>query len=121
MTNLERILHEKDIKQKEVAVSLGVSAPTVSDWVNGKKNPAGKNLIKLSNLLECTTDYILGVESEDASDNEFIWLDDLSADEIADKCYEDFRILFSRSNKVTHEQMKGFYIDTYKRFNTRQQ
>jgi len=49
----------KGYSQKELAELMGVSQPTVCDWETGKKNPAGKNLKKLSTLLGCTTDYLI--------------------------------------------------------------
>lgn len=115
MNNIKKARLEKGLSQKEVALTLNVSTPSVSDWESGKKFPAGKNLIELSKLLECSIDYLLGNDEDDSE--AFAWLDDLTPDQIAEKCYEDFKIVFSRSaNKTTHEQMKGFYIDTYKRF-----
>lgn len=50
------------LSQKEVAITLGVSVPTVSDWESGKKFPSGKNLVKLAQLLKVSTDYLLGLE-----------------------------------------------------------
>jgi transcriptional regulator with XRE-family HTH domain len=60
MNNIKNAREKKRMSQKEISVSLGVSAPTVSDWENGKKSPAAKNLLALSKLLECSTDYLLG-------------------------------------------------------------
>ncbi len=60
MSNFKRAREAKHISQKEIALSLGVSQPTVSEWESGKKNPAGKNLIALSELLGCSVDFILG-------------------------------------------------------------
>lgn len=50
------------LSQKEIAISLGVSVPTVSDWESGKKFPSGKNLVKLAQVLHTTTDFLLGCE-----------------------------------------------------------
>lgn len=56
--------------QKQVALMIGVSCPTVSEWESGKKTPAGKNLIELSRLLSCSTDYLLGVSDHPTPSNE---------------------------------------------------
>lgn len=48
--------------QKQVAASLGVSAPTVSEWEGGKKNPKPEHLAQLADLLGVTTDYLLDRE-----------------------------------------------------------
>ncbi len=57
--------------QKYVALSLGVKAPSVSDWEKGKTNPTLENLISLSNLLGVSTDMLLGVEpiSDESTSN----------------------------------------------------
>lgn len=52
------------LSQKEIAITLGVSVPTVSDWESGKKFPSGKNLVKLAQLLKVSTDYLLGLEEK---------------------------------------------------------
>lgn len=46
--------------QKEVALTLKVSAPTVSEWESGKKNPTVQNLKKLSEMFSCSIDFLLG-------------------------------------------------------------
>lgn len=46
--------------QKQVALTLHVSAPTVSDWESGKIYPSASNLVALSNLYHTSIDYLLG-------------------------------------------------------------
>lgn len=46
--------------QKQVALELGVSAPTVSEWESGKKNPISNNLQKMSDMFGVSVDYLLG-------------------------------------------------------------
>ena len=53
--------------QKYVAISVGVSAPTVSMWESGAKDPTRDNLVKLADLFGVTTDYLL--EREAAGEN----------------------------------------------------
>lgn len=48
------------MSQKEVALSLHVAAPTVSDWERQKKYPSIENLKALSSLLGVSIDYLLG-------------------------------------------------------------
>lgn len=45
--------------QKEVAITLNVSAPTVSDWEREKKYPTAENLKQLADLFSVSTDYLL--------------------------------------------------------------
>lgn len=51
--NLGRYIEAKGKTQKEVAEYLGVSAPTVSDWINGKKFPRMDKVEMLANYFGC--------------------------------------------------------------------
>lgn len=46
--------------QKFVALSVGVSMPTVSQWEAGIKNPSVENLIRLADLYDASVDYLVG-------------------------------------------------------------
>lgn len=62
VNNVKNARINAGLSQKELALTMNVSIPTVSDWESGKKFPKGKNLIKLAQILRTTTDYLLGVE-----------------------------------------------------------
>lgn len=47
------------MSQKFVALSVGVSPPMVSQWESGIKEPSKDTLVKLANLFNVTTDYLL--------------------------------------------------------------
>lgn len=49
----------KGMSQKAVAITLGVSSPTVSDWERERKYPTIENLKQLSDLFCVSTDYLL--------------------------------------------------------------
>lgn len=51
------------ISQKAAAISLNVSAPSVSAWESGKNGPTLENLIAMAELYHVTTDELLGVDS----------------------------------------------------------
>lgn len=59
------------LSQKQVAIPLGVSTPTVSEWETGKKAPSTQNLKKLSELLHVTTDFLLNCEPNSPSETMF--------------------------------------------------
>ena len=52
MNKIGELLIERGIQQKELALAVGVSEPTVSDWVNQKKDPRGANIKKLADFFE---------------------------------------------------------------------
>lgn len=62
MNRIKELADRMGISQKELAISIGVSQPTVSDWCNGKKNPTGKNLDKVAAYFNVTKAVILGYE-----------------------------------------------------------
>ena len=48
------------LSQKYVAVTLGVAAPSVSNWESGKSRPTAENLKQLAKLFGVSVDYLLG-------------------------------------------------------------
>lgn len=73
MTLSERIteLRKKSgLSQEELAEKLDVSRQAISRWESGATAPDAENLIKLSKIFNVSTDYLLCVEKETASENE---------------------------------------------------
>ena len=62
MNIVRELRKKKGIQQKELAIEIGVSIPTVSDWETGKKDPTGERLKKLANYFEVDELVILGQE-----------------------------------------------------------
>lgn len=48
--------------QKQVATTLRVSPAIISSYETGERTPSTENLLALSYLYRCTTDYLLGKE-----------------------------------------------------------
>lgn len=63
MNNIKKARERAGLSQKQVAINLKVSAPTVSEWESGKQNISAKNLMELSQLLGVSADYLLGVSN----------------------------------------------------------
>jgi transcriptional regulator with XRE-family HTH domain len=67
--NIVRELRKKaGIQQKELALEIGVSNASVSDWENGKKDPTGERLEKLADFFGVEKSEILGQGRYDARD-----------------------------------------------------
>ncbi len=64
-TNIKKARINAGLSQKQVALELGVSAPTVSDWESGKIYPSAKNLIFLARLLNTSVDYLLAFDKKE--------------------------------------------------------
>lgn len=64
MNNIRDARIRAGYSQKQVALELKVSAPTVSEWENGKKNPISRNLEKMSDMFNVSIDYLLGRDDQ---------------------------------------------------------
>lgn len=62
MNNFNLLRKRADKTQGELAKQLGVSQSTVAMWESGQSKPRADMLIKLSRILNCTTDELLGIE-----------------------------------------------------------
>ena len=51
--NLRRYMERKEISQKELALIVGVSAPTINEWIKAKKYPRIDKIEILSNYFGC--------------------------------------------------------------------
>ena len=56
------------MQQKDLAISVGVSRPTVSEWEHNKKDPSGDRLKKLSEIFDVDPGVILGYRQNTAQD-----------------------------------------------------
>lgn len=52
-SNLARLRMARGLTQEQLAELVGVQKQHVSRWERGERNPAGKNLLKLCQVLEC--------------------------------------------------------------------
>lgn len=60
MNIVRELRKKKGIQQKELALTLGVSQPTISDWEANKKDPSGDRLKRLANYFGVDELVILG-------------------------------------------------------------
>jgi len=58
--NLFKIMAEKRVSQKELAVAINASTGNVSDWKKGRSFPSAQKLDEAATFLECSVDYLLG-------------------------------------------------------------
>ena len=57
--NLNRLLHQRKMTQKELSEYMSVSASTVNDWVRGKKIPRMDKVDKLCSIFGVSREEIL--------------------------------------------------------------
>lgn len=63
MERLKRYLEDEDISQAEFARRMGVSQPTVSDWLSGAFMPSTQRLKAMSKLTGISIDELLAAPS----------------------------------------------------------
>ena len=61
---LRRFRKQYDYKIRDVAKLMNVSAPTISSYELGTREPSLSALVQLAKLYHCTTDYLLGVDEK---------------------------------------------------------
>lgn len=59
---IKELRKEKGLSQTQLASMLFVSQDTVSLWECGKSYPDIENIIKLTQIFNITSDYLLGLE-----------------------------------------------------------
>ena len=69
MNNVRELRLKKGIQQKELALEVGVSNATVSDWEHGRKNPSGERLEKLAEFFGVSESVVLGKSNAFISDD----------------------------------------------------
>lgn len=65
MNIIKELRKKKGIQQKELAIAIGVSRPTVSEWESNKKDPSGERLKKLAAYFDVDELTILGKGIQD--------------------------------------------------------
>ena len=84
MVSIKALRKSKSMTQKELAQALGISRATVSKYEAGLRTPNMDMIMKLSDVLGCTTDYLLGrttledkflgaFHAADQSEQEAVW------------------------------------------------
>lgn len=64
MNIVKELRRKKGIQQKELAIEIGVSRPTVSEWESQKKDPSGDRLKRLAAFFNVDELVVLGLGTE---------------------------------------------------------
>lgn len=63
-TRLKYVLAMKKITQTELSKRIGVNRETISRYISGKSSPRIEDLTKIVNVLEVSSDYLLGLNDD---------------------------------------------------------
>ena len=61
---VDELIFDKNLKAMEFAKQSGISKSTVYEYLSGRKMPTLKNLIKIAEFFNVSTDYLLGIERD---------------------------------------------------------
>ena len=60
-------LKAKNMTQKELALRIGATEAVVSRYISGDRDPKPEMLANIATALHTTSDYLLGIETDDFS------------------------------------------------------
>lgn len=64
---LSELIFDGKKTAREVAKETAMGKTTVYEYLSGQKMPTLRNLVKLADYFSCSTDYLLGLEHEQAN------------------------------------------------------
>mgnify|MGYP000115225084 CR=1 FL=1 len=67
---LKELRKQAHLTQVELAKRLGIGQSSYADWERGKKKPTQENLVKISQVLNVSIDYLVGNSYEVVKENE---------------------------------------------------
>ena len=89
MTDIEIAKAASLLPITELAEKLGVKQSTVSSWEIGRSRPTFEQVIEISNIFTCSTDYLLGKAD---NDNNYVYTDN--------KTMQNFYVDFAQLSKA---------------------
>ena len=90
---LKNLRKQAHLTQVDVAEKLGISQPAYASWERGIKKPTQENLVKISQVLNVSIDYLVGNSDEGVKEDEL----------------DNVELLFRMNSKgLTEEEKKIF-------------
>lgn len=104
--NLQYFMRLKGISQKELAEVVGVSAPTLNEWIKGKKYPRIDKIEKLANYFKCLKSDL--IEEKTPEEREVQKNNDILADIIVRlRTDEEFSEIVKILSNLDAEKLAG--------------
>ena len=71
---IQEVLKSNKMTQKELATKIGLTEAVVSRYISGEREPKPEILANIATALHTTSDFLLGIEKDDLTQNEIIRL-----------------------------------------------
>ena len=69
MNRIKDLREDRDLRQVDVAQSVGIDQRSLSNYETGKTNPGSETVIKLARFFGVSCDYLLGVSDSSLTDH----------------------------------------------------
>ncbi len=69
MNRIKDLREDRDLRQMDVANAVGIDQRSLSNYETGKTNPDSETVVKLARFFGVSCDYLLGVSSQNLTDN----------------------------------------------------
>jgi len=104
---ISKLRYEKGYSQKEMAEKLGVTKGAIGMWETDRRKPDCDTLVKIADLFNVTTDYLLSRSVREAFNDNMIETDEitrrmLNTFNMLDEDYKD--ILVGEAKKLLKQQ-----------------
>ena len=60
--NLKQLRLEKHLSQKDISNALNIAVSTYANWEQVRRDPSLDDLLKITNYLEVSSDFLLGID-----------------------------------------------------------
>lgn len=100
---IKQLRKEKQLTQPQLADALNVSKSVISFWENDINEPKASYMVSLASFFKVSTDYLLGIESEDG--RIIIQEPELPSDE--KKLLEEYRALSPELKSLSRDYFKS--------------
>ena len=61
---IKNIRKSENLTAKQLSLKLNVSASLIYEWEHGRSNPSLDDIVKIANIFNVSTDYLLGLEDD---------------------------------------------------------
>jgi transcriptional regulator with XRE-family HTH domain len=73
MNRIRELRENMEMQQKELAIALKVSQPTISDWESGRKLPSAKSTMKLASFFKVSVEFLTGNSDALGNEKDSLW------------------------------------------------
>lgn len=116
LENLREIRKKNNLSLKKLGEMIGMAESTVSLYENGKREPDNETLIKLSKVLNCSIDYLLGNTDDPRPIDKQLAGIDLALYGDKNNNPDNSIVIFNRNGEITKKKFSEEQMKYLKKF-----